>query len=173
MEIEERAKRQRNGYERVLHRIPGFRGYYEREFRRDSDRLQREFIVEKLREVKTGFNDVVRAVTHQNQPGLLTAYDEFARLLERNINEIRYADRGYSGFFDLIKIREAELDAVYQVDADLVDAVIRVGEDLKRLAAQPTDASVLPVLQAGMKAIGDKFRERGELLEGYRSGDMS
>lgn len=168
MEIEERAKRQRNGFERMLHRIPGFKGYYEREFRRDSDRLQREFIVEKLREVKIGLNDIVRVVTRQKQPDLLTAYDEFTRLLERNINEIRYADRGYSGFFDLIKIREAELDAVYQVDADLADAVIRFGESFKRLGARPTDASQLPALQDGMKAIADKFRERGELLEGYR-----
>jgi hypothetical protein len=168
MEIEERAKQQRNGFERMLHWIPGFRGYYERESRRDSDRLQREFIVEKLREAKLGLNDIVRAVTRLKQPDLLTVYDEFARLLERSINEIRYADRGYSGFFDLIKIREAELDAVYQIDADLADAVIRFGESFQRLAAQPTDTSLLPALQDGMKAIGAKFRKRGEMLEGYQ-----
>ena len=172
MEIKEKVKRQRNGFERMLHWIPGFKGYYEREFRRDSDRLQREFIVEKLREVKIGLNDIVRAVTRQKQLGLLTPYDEFARLLERNINEIRYADRGYSGFFDLIKIREVELDAVYQVDAELADAVIRFGENFKRLASQPTDAALLPALQDGMKAIDDQFRQRGELLKGYRQGDQ-
>ena len=168
MEIEEKAKRQRNGFERMLHWIPGFKGYYERELRRDSNRLQREFIVEKLRDVKIGLNDIVRAVTRQKQPALLTVYDEFSRLLERSINEIRYADRGYSGFFDLIKIREAELDAVYQIDAELAEAVIRFGESFKELAAQPTDASLLPALQVGMKAVGDKFRQRGELLKGYR-----
>ena len=168
MEIEEKAKRQRNGFERMLHWIPGFKGYYERELRRDSDRLQREFIVEKLRDVKIGLNDIVRAVSRQKQPALLTVYDEFSRLLERSINEIRYADRGYSGFFDLIKIREAELDAVYQIDAELAEAVIRFGESFKGLAAQPTDASLLPALQVGMKAVGDKFRQRGELLKGYR-----
>ena len=168
MKITDRAKAQLNGFERILHWIPGFKGYFERELRRDSDRLQREFMVEQLRTVKNGLAEVVRVVSRQKKLDLLTAYDELARLLERDINEIRYADRGYTGFFDLIKIREAELEAVYQADADLADMVVRFGVSFRTLAAQPEDASLLPAMRDALKSIGDRFRTRSERLKGYQ-----
>ena len=168
MKIKESAKAQLNGFERMLHWIPGFKGYFERELRRDSDRLQREFVVEQLRTVKNGLTEVVRDVSRQKKLDLLTAYDEFARLLERDINEIRYADRGYTGFFDLIKIREAELDAVYQADAELADMVVQFGELFRKLATHPEDSSLLPDMRNALKSIGEKFRTRSERLKGYQ-----
>jgi hypothetical protein len=43
---------------------------------------------------------------------------------EKLRNELRFADQGYSGFFDLVKIDKQEnLDAVYQHDQDLVGRI--------------------------------------------------
>ena len=63
MDIKERAREQLNGLERVLLKIPGFKGYFERELRRDSDRLQREYVVKQLRRVKTGMNKSLQAAS--------------------------------------------------------------------------------------------------------------
>jgi hypothetical protein len=98
MDSKDKAREQLNWLERVLHKIPGFRGYYERELRRDSDRLQREFIVTQLRQVKTGLNDVLQAASRKKDFGLLQACDRFGKELDAGIGEIRYADQGYSGF---------------------------------------------------------------------------
>ena len=98
MDIKEKARGQLNWLERILHKIPGFQGYYERELRRDSDRLQREFIVKELRKVKAGLNEVLQAASRQKNFELLQIYDRFGKSLDRSIGEIRYADQGYSGF---------------------------------------------------------------------------
>ncbi len=85
MDIKERAREQLNGLEKILHKIPGFKGYYERELRRDSDRLQREFIVKQLRKVKTGMNKVIQAAARAKDFDLLREYDLFVRALDKTI----------------------------------------------------------------------------------------
>lgn len=167
MDIKEKARGQLNWLERILHKIPGFRGYYERELRRDSDRLQREFIVKQLRQVKTGLNKVVQAASRQKNFELLQIYDLFGKTLQKSIGEIRYADQGYSGFFDLIKIKEGELDAVYESDAKIAEMAVRFTEEFKNLAASPLEASRLKPLRDQLDQINSAFEQRTALLKGY------
>lgn len=167
MDIKEKARGQLNWLEKVLHKIPGFRGYYEKELRRDSDRLQREFIVKQLRKVKSGLNGVVQAASRQKDFELLQAFDLFGKTLEKSIGEIRYADQGYSGFFDLIKIREAELDAVYELDLKIAEMAVRFTEEFKNLAASPLEAPRLEPLREELDRINAAFEQRTALLKGY------
>jgi len=170
MDIKEKARGQLNWLERVLHKIPGFQGYYERELRRDSDRLQREFIVKQLRKVKTGLNEVLQAASRQKNFELLQIYDLFGRSLDKSIGEIRYADQGYSGFFDLIKIKEAELDAVYELDAKIAEMAVRFSDEFKNLAATPLEAPRLEPLRDHLDRINAMFSQRTSLLKGYEQG---
>lgn len=170
MDIKDKAREQLNGLERILHKIPGFRGYYERELRRDSDRLQREFIVKQLRKVKTGLNDVLQAASRQKDFELLQAYDRFGKDLDIGIGEIRYADQGYSGFFDLVKIREAELDKAYELDAAIAETALLFSDGFKDLAAAPLEISRLGPLRDRLEQIRDMFSKRTALLKGYEQG---
>lgn len=171
MDIKERARKQLNGLERILLKIPGFKGYYERELRRDSDRLQREYVVKQLRKVKTGMNKVLQAASRAKDFDLLREYDLFARELDKSIGQIRYADQGYSGFFDLIKIRETELDKVYEQDALAVEAADSFAAEFNQLAAAPLELSALEPLRAGLGQIDGLFAGRTALLKGYEKGE--
>jgi hypothetical protein len=171
MDIKERAREQLNWLERILHKVPGFKGYYERELRRDSDRLQREFIVKQLRKVKSGMNTVIQAASRQKDFDLLREYDLFVRSLDKCIGAIRYADQGYSGFFDLVKIREAELDKVYEQDALIVEAADSFSEEFKKLAAAPLEISGLDPLRERMGQVNGMFEQRTALLKGYEKGE--
>ena len=159
--------------ERILHKIPGFKGYFERELRRDSDRLQREFIVTQLRKVKSGMNKVIQAASRQKDFDLLREYDLFAKALDKTIGAIRYADQGYSGFFDLIKIREAELDKVYELDArDRRSRRSPFSEEFKDLAAAaPGTLPASNPLRERLEQIDDLFEQRTALLKGYDKGE--
>jgi hypothetical protein len=170
MDIKEKAREQLNWLEKLLHKIPGFKGYYERELRRDSDRVQRDYIVKQLRRVKTGMNRVVQAAARQKDFDLMREDDLFIRALDRGIGAIRYADQGYSGFFDLLKIREAELDRVYEQDALIVEAAETFGEEFKKLAASPLEPSLLAVLRERLEQIEGLFEQRTALLKGYEKG---
>lgn len=169
MGIKERAREQMNGLEKLLHKIPGFKGYYEKELRRDSDRLQRDFIIRQLRQVKSAMNGVLQAASRQKDFSFLQAGDQFVRKLDNSIGAIRYADQGYSGFFDLLKIREAELDAVYELDAKIADAALRFGDDGQKLAADPAAPALEPLREA-LARIDAWFEQRTALLKGYDKG---
>jgi hypothetical protein len=168
MDIQQKAKEKMNWLENILHKIPGFKGYYEREFRRDADRLQREFIVRQLQEVKKNLNLAIQNVSRQKNLELLTEYNVFAKGLEKTINEIRYADQGYSGFFDLLKIKEAELDSLYQLDGEMVDLACRFNDEFNKLNPQPLARTHLEPLGEYLTQIDAMFAKRSALLKGYR-----
>jgi hypothetical protein len=169
MDIQEKARKDRNWFEQILHKIPGFKGYFEKEFRRDADRLQREFVVRQLREIKKSLSLVIQIVSRKKNLDLLTVYDLFAKHLEKTINEIRYADQGYSGFFDLIKIREAELDSLYQLDVELVDLACHFNDKFSKLSSQPLERTHLEPLGKYLDQIDALFANRSALLKGYQA----
>jgi len=169
MDIKEKAREQLNWLERLLHKIPGFKGYYEKELRRDSDRLQRDFIVRQLRQVKQAMNKVLQAASRKKDFELLQACDLFVKALDNSIGAMRYADQGYSGFFDLLKIREAELDAIYELDAKIAAAAVGFSDQGKDLAAV-LESSELEPLRQGLARIDTLFEQRNALLKGYDKG---
>jgi len=169
MDIKEKARGQLNWLERLLHKLPGFKGYFEKELRRDSDRLQREFIVSQLRQVKHAMNKVLQAASRSKDFELLQACDLFVKALDNSIGAMRYADQGYSGFFDLLKIREAELDAVYELDAKIAEAAAGFSEQGRVLAASPGAAGLEP-LREELARIDALFEQRTALLKGYDKG---
>ena len=169
MDIKEKAGKQLNWLEKLLHKIPGFKGYYEKELRRDSDRVQRDFIVQQLRRAKSAMNGVLQAASRQKDFDFLQACDQFVRKLDNSIGAMRYADQGYSGFFDLLKIREAELDAVYELDAKIADAALRFGDEGQKLAAAPSLPGLAP-LREELARIDAWFEQRTALLKGYDKG---
>ena len=171
MDIREKAKGQLNALERVLHKVPGFRGYYEKELRRDSDRRQREFIVAQLRQVKSGMNKVIQAAARQKDFDLLREYDLFVKELDKVSGAVRYADGGYSGFFDLLKIREAELDRVYEQDALAVETAATLLEGFKSLAAAPLASEALVPLRAALTQLEGLLATRTNLLQGFAQGE--
>jgi hypothetical protein len=121
--LRDRTESQRNIIEKILHKIPGFKGYLEKEYRRETDHVFRQFLVQRLAEGKKRLNDAVRAVTDAGKISMLQPVTEISNKLEKVESRIRFASHGYSGFFDVVKVREAELDALYQFDLGLLDRV--------------------------------------------------
>ncbi len=109
--------------DKIAKSIPGFKGYYKKEERRETDQLLREKISEKLRSIKDILNEKGRLVT---KSGDLSPLDEIARIdkkLEKLSDSIRYADYGYSGFFDQKEISLDTLRSIYKADLSLMEWV--------------------------------------------------
>ena len=112
---------QRNWLERLVQRIPGFRGYYGNENRREADRALREFAARRLEAVVSQLHDANKRAPLEQ----LQERRELITLVEQTRNELRFADQGYAGFFSEIKWdREELLDAVYAKDEEIVESVI-------------------------------------------------
>src|SRR5262245_13452802 len=111
---------EKNLLEKLADAIPGLKGYREKEARRDTDKRFREYLAGRIEGVRSRLDDAKRDVVNAGRLDGLAEMDRLSQKVFKAANTIRYASYGYSGFFDQVKIQEAELDRLYQYDLSLV-----------------------------------------------------
>ena len=159
----------RGSIESILRVIPGFKGYLEKEYRRDSDALARAQLATRLEQSKRGIDAVTRALTDAGQLAALPQFDRVRGRIDKLIGRIRGAVQGYSGFFDLVQVDEALLDRVYDLDLGLLDEIDLFADQVEKLAAGPENpqAAALQLIHES-EQLEQKWNRRDELL---RMGD--
>src|SRR5213593_4386384 len=100
----------RNWIERLSSKIPGYSGYVDRERRRDVDKLHREHLADRLRALKSPLTEVTRELSSSGRLFEVGPLDAAAKKLDHLENRVRFASYGYSGFFDVVKIEQPQLD---------------------------------------------------------------
>jgi hypothetical protein len=146
--------------------IPGYRGYKEKELRREADRLVREHLLKMLEPAYRDFKSSM--LNAAGDTALMQTYNQVQALFDRVIAKLRTASYGYSGFFDAVKVREAELDKLLEYDWNLVSTVERLAK-LARDAAASEPAKLgeaLSSLRGELLALEDLLRKREEILRG-------
>lgn len=168
----EEAKAQRNILERLGDKIPGFRGFQDRELRRDVDKLQREHIAGEIGRLKTGLRDKARAYTDAGQIALLGPFDRLDRQLDGLSQSVRFADYGASGLFDAVKIGDAELQRLYEFDLSLLDDLAALRTDVAGLPSpgQTDAAAALDQMQQRVRAVEEKWRGREQVISNVVRG---
>ncbi|MCA9267413.1 MAG: hypothetical protein KDA41_03035 [Planctomycetales bacterium] len=151
----------------LLRKIPGFKGYLEKSYRRESDRLQREWLADHLQRAKQGLTDYTLALTNAGQIDQLAVCDQMRSRLDRLIARLRGGVSGYSGFFDFVQIGEDELESVYAHDSAMSSDVETLGEELANLASATEPPAVLmPQLLAKIDRLAEKVDRREDMLRG-------
>ena len=153
--------------ETVLRYLPGFRGYLEKEYRRESDDLQRDWLADRLQRSKRAIDELTRPLADAGQIDLLPQVDRVRGRLDKLIGRIRGAVQGYSGFFDLVRVDEELLDRVYEHDVALmgqVDALARAVEELPE--KQEKLAALLPDLLRQTDELERLWDVREDMLKG-------
>jgi len=151
---------QRSWLERLAQRMPGFRGYYDRENRREADRELRGFGVTRLDSLIAHLHDQIKSTPLR---GMQKAR-ELITELEGVRNRLRFADQGYAGFFSEIKWDSPELlDAVYRQDEQIVESVVALSDNIESGAIE-ADA-LQQDLRALERALVDRRSSILELLD--------
>jgi len=136
----ERAQGQRNLLERLGAKIPGYRGFQDRELRRDVDKLQREHLAAELGRLKALLSSRARDYTDAGQLAALAAFGRLDRQLDGLQQTIRFSDYGASGLFDPVKINEPELERLYAFDLGIVEDVAAVEQAIAAVPAPAANA---------------------------------
>ncbi|MBN1355097.1 hypothetical protein JXA40_02390 [bacterium] len=89
--------------------VPGVAGYLKKEKARDSDQRYRMFLTDRLAGIKTSLETLKRSRVDESVLEGLDRLERLCRKLDRAMDSLRYAARGYSGMFDGVKVREPEL----------------------------------------------------------------
>lgn len=113
----------RNSFEQLLLKIPGFKGYLNKELRRETDKLLREFLAKKVDELRARLDPVMRDLVDGGGLMVVNDVDRVKKGMEKIVSRLRYAKYGYTGLFDVVKVREAELDRLYQFDMALIQRI--------------------------------------------------
>jgi hypothetical protein len=164
----DRIRNDETAFQQLLEAIPGFDGYREREIRRAADKLVREHLVAELDRVR----DTVRATTAERARAAdldgLAELDRLERLLGKVRDNLRFADYGYTGFFDAVKIKEQQLDALYEYDISLRDQIAKCAEATGALAGtEPAGLKgLLKLAEAAVRELQTMVDRRGEVAAG-------
>lgn len=164
----EAAQQQRNWLERLGERIPGFRGYQDRELRRDVDRMQREHLSRELGALKAAGRNRARDYTDAGQIGVLHVFDRLDRKLDGLSQSIRFTDYGASGLFDVVKILDAELEKLYQFDLSFLEEIAALEADIAAMPA-PGAGDLLAAaatVQGRLENMESRWNERKTLVGG-------
>ena len=169
MDLVDKIQEGQNFLERLASRIPGFKGYREKERRREADRIGREHMAVRLEEAKKELDTLASNASRVGALDAINDIETARKRLDKVAARIRYADRGYAGFFDAVKVDDAVLDRVYRFDLALLTGVEEARESAQ--AAGAAAGGVGPALGAfiaRLDALDAALGEREQILSGVR-----
>jgi len=158
--------------EKIASFVPGFRGYKEKEIRRESDRLIRNHLYMKLSLEKTDLRAIEQKLADRRYFDVLTDMDRLLAKMDRVVEKINHAPYGYSGFFDAVKVREENLDHMMDFDNKLIDGINALGTEIDAFKADLASGATAN-LKTRVQNVTDKleglentFDQRNEVILG-------
>ena len=165
---------QRNWLERLSEKIPGYSGYVQKERRRDIDKMHREHLADRLRAIKQPLSDVVRELSGSGRLFEVGPVDRASKKIDQAENRVRFASYGYSGFFDVVKVQDQQLEALYRFDLALTQKVEELEHHARELKNRMTTAQELKAAAAQLETALDEFNrnfdERTRTINEFGSG---
>ena len=116
MDLVGKAQESMGKVEKFFGNLPGIKGYRQKEMRREADKRVRTSLARRLGTQRRRLTDLQLKLL---ETGGLEWVDDLDRAVGKAqllIDRVNKADYGYAPFFDLERIKEAELDRLAQFD---------------------------------------------------------
>lgn len=164
-----RIREQQDIFGKLLGKIPGFNGYFDREQRRAADKLLRETVAARYAEQWQRISALQRDLISQGGLAYVDDLEGAAIKLRQFIDRVRTASYGYAGFFDAVKINSEELEKLYQYDLwllSLVDEITRAIDNVEAsLGTDGLPASIRHLTGLAQASV-EAFQKRSEAILG-------
>ena len=160
-QVMEASKDNRGILERICLWIPGYRGYRQKNIRRDVDKEVRAQVVRAMEMSKTTLANIQRGVVENGDVQMAKTVERVRIKTDTYVKNIESAEAGYSGIWEATKTLEDELEAVMEWDAKLLESA----EDLKKLLD-----SIMSKVDSGSVDIKADIREIERFLDDLDAG---
>lgn len=153
--------------EQLVKGVPGYKGYKEKEVRREADKLVRMRVARGLEEQRRHLNSVLLQLTNAGRLGVLLTLDRALTRLQTLIDRIKTASYGYAGLFDAVKVKETELDALYSFDTALLESVPKLQALVDSVASAEKDEDVTKAGNAlldALEEVNSTFSRRQDVI---------
>lgn len=168
MDLRETVGASMSGLESLAHRIPGYQGYKDKELRREADKLLRMEVANRFDDQRKRLSELQNQLISQGQVEYLDDLERVVMKLQLAIDRIGTASYGYAGLFDAIKIKEDQLDALYEFDEKMLgvadDIASGVDATASAIAAQEGIADVISELAVTVDEANLTFGHREEAI---------
>jgi hypothetical protein len=152
---------------KIRNTVSGFLGYFDRETRRDADRLLRGEIAKRYEEQWSRISSLQRQLISGGQLKYLDDLEEAAIKMRIFSDRVARAAYGYGGFFDVVRIHSEELEKLYEYDIALLENVDNIARAIDNVEASiDTDglpAAIRHLIALGQEAL-DAFDRRSEVI---------
>ncbi len=160
---------QRGGFEKLMGKIPGYKGYKQKEQRREADKLLRQKIAADLDQQRRRLGELQIALINAGQILFTDDLERAVTKLQTLMDRIKTATYGYAGLFDAVKVKENELDQLYAFDAGLLDGVPAVSAGVDKVSEAidkggDIGAAIKALVQI-MTQFNDLFSKRQEAIQ--------
>lgn len=164
-ELYDRIVSQRGEFEKLLARIPGFRGYLEKATRRTADRMLREYIADLLARRISRLVQLERRLLDGGGMSLMSRTSSVKLKLHTYRDRVAAAMPGYSAFDSAVKIDEQELETIYSFDEALITYVDRIDSALDALEKAIAENTGVEAAIADIDALSVEANEAFSLRE--------
>ncbi len=173
MDLRDKIVESLGGIEDLARKIPGYSGYKEKEMRREADSLLRDKIAKVFGDQVQRLVGLQGELVAGGKIELLeqaTALEDAVRRLQTFVDRVKRAAQGYAGFFDAVKVKEEQLDALYEFDNSLLGQFDAVKLAVDEVQAAMDVGEGLPAAITNVKRLaGDVnhlFSQREDVITG-------
>jgi hypothetical protein len=156
-------------FKKIASKIPGFKGYIERQTRRDADKLVRTTLFNRFRELEDNVSALQRECLSAGDIENVGKIEATAIKLRTFADRIRTARRGYAGLFSAVKVNEEDLTRLYEYDAAMLDLVDQMKSAIDN-AQTSLGSDGMPAAIRNMESVArqciETFDRREDILTG-------
>jgi hypothetical protein len=154
---------------KLLDWFPGYKGYHEKETRRDADGALRRMLADDYNQQMQRFVRVQQTLVSARRYDMLGPVEDVRRRFQTFIDRLRTATYGYAGLRDNIQIDERALDQLYQFDLALADGIDDVETEIgavDQAASSGGDIqAALRTLNDTIQSLTDRFNARADIFQ--------
>jgi hypothetical protein len=164
-ELYDKIVNQRGSFERLVARIPGFRGYQDKTARRKADTMLRDHIADQINEKIQRFVRIQNVIL--DKAGM--SYMSKARTVKDKIqlyhDRVKAAAPGYSAMWAAVKIDSEELEKIYSFDEAQIRYVDKLNEALDTLEKAVNSKEGIDAALDAVDALAGEANEAFNLRE--------
>jgi hypothetical protein len=120
---------------KIRNALSGFIGYFDRENRREADKLLRTTLADRYQQQWERISAIQRQMIEAGQLEDVDQLEASAIKLRGFIDRVRTASYGYAGFFDAVRINSNELQKLYSYDLQLLEDVSSISSAIDNIEA--------------------------------------
>lgn len=156
---------QKGSLERLVARIPGFKGYHEKQARRTADRMLRDYIAGQLQDSIDRFIRVEKKVLDKMGLSYMTKTRDVKTIMQTYQNQVQTAAPKYDGMWAQIKIEAPDLERIYAFDEAQMRYVDQFNRAIDKVESSVGDEEAFESALDELEEIANEAQEAFKLRD--------